>query len=376
MKEIARKGVVKIIWNGKDITTDVSKYISSISYTDHEEGMSDEATFTFDNSTQIWSEDWYPTQGDTIELYMGYNDKIFKCGLFEVDEIVLAGPPNTIEIKTIAAGITKALRTRNNHAFEAQTLRQIALYFCNKHGFTLVDNSSLMSQINVERKTQENKTDLAFLSEIAKEYGLIFSLRGSKLQFTSYYDLDNAEATKDIDVTNMGSYSIKEKTYDTYASAEFVARNKKKGKIVKSTVTAVSLNGNITVKDVYKTKGSGKNTQQGERKNYAGLWNKNKFKQTCTVNGMEGDPELEAGINFNLTGIGLGSGKYHLVSTTHTISGDSAYTMDLDMRKTGTIPKAKRVPKIGGTKAKKKKKKSTGSSISLFGGSQESDGED
>ena len=145
MKEIARKGVVKIIWNGKDITTDVSKYISSISYTDHEEGMSDEATFTFDNSTQIWSEDWYPTQGDTIELYMGYNDTIFKCGLFEVDEIVLAGPPNTIEIKTIAAGITKALRTRNNHAFEAQTLRQIALYFCNKHGFTLVDNSSIFS---------------------------------------------------------------------------------------------------------------------------------------------------------------------------------------------------------------------------------------
>ena len=92
-----------------------------------------------------------------------------------------------IEIKTIASWITKALRTRNNKAFEAMSLKQVALFFCGKHGLTLVDKSSIsISQINLERKTQENKTDLAFLSELAKEYGFLFSVKGNQLVFIDY----------------------------------------------------------------------------------------------------------------------------------------------------------------------------------------------
>lgn len=343
--EVAKQPVIKVIWNNKVVTADVSQYLSSVNYTDREEGASDEATFVFDNSTGIWSEDWYPTEGDTIELWMGYQNKQMNCGLFQVDEITLSGLPDVIEIKAIAAGISKALRTKNCKAFEEATLKQIALFYCRKHDLTLIDKSAMLGQINLERKTQENKTDLAFLAELAKEFGFLFSVRGKSLIFTSYYDLDNAPAIKEIDKTEIGSYSLTEKTFDTYARAEVKQRNKKTGKTVTVQNVYSDWNGRPIKEDVLLVKGKAANASTAEAKVKGGLWNANKFKQSGSLNNLEGDPELVAGMNFDLTGFGLGSGKYHIVSSSHTISGDSVYTMSLEIRKTGTIPKPKRVPR-------------------------------
>jgi len=314
--------------------------------------MSDDATLVLDNTDGRWFEDWYPTEGDTLELYLGYNNKLLNCGLFEVDEITLSGLPDQIEVKTIAAGMTKALRTRNCKAFENQTLQQIAKYFCSKHSLTLVDSTSMLNQINLDRKTQENQTDLAFLADLSKDYGFIFSIRGNKLIFTSYYNLDNASSIKEIDKTEVGGYSITSKMYDTYAVSEFKARDHKKGKLVESSTTAKEEDDawDSTAIDTYKAVGPDKSAQSSKAKVQSRLWGKNKMKQTCSLSSLEGDPELVSGINFDLTGYGLGSGKYHIISSTHTISGDGAYIMNLECRKTGTVPKPKRIPKTETTK--------------------------
>ena len=331
-----RRPSVKIIWNGKDVTQDVSKYTSTVNYTDREEGMSDDLSILFDNSTLIWSEDWYPTEGDTIELYIGYEVFTY-CGLFTVDDITLSGPPDMIEVKALAAGITKNLRTRNNKAFENLSLKQIAQFFCTKHNLQLVDSSSMLSKINLPRKTQENKTDLAFLSDLAKEYGFIFSIRGNKLVFVSYFDMDNLEAIKSFDKSDISTYSINQKTYDTYASAEFKARNKNKNEIVKVTSETDSVK-----TDVYIVEGDAKDNVTAEAKANAGLWNKNKFKQTANIT-LPGDPDLVSGVNINLTGYGEGSGKYHITTASHS-SGDS-YVTSLELRKTGSILAPREIPR-------------------------------
>jgi uncharacterized protein len=344
VEELARQGKVIINWNGKNVTEEISKYNSSVSYSDKEEGESDEITLVMDDTEGLWSGDWYPTEGDTVELFIGYADKMLNCGLFQVDEITFSGKPDIIEIKAIAAGITKKLRTRNSKAFEEQTLRQIALYFCNKHGLTLIDQTkSMLSQINLDRKTQEEKTDLAFLSELATEYGFIFSVRGNKLIFTSYYELDNAESVKEIDKNQLSNYSIKEKTYDTYASGAISQRDSKTGKVVKWEATEVL---DVKVSDKVLFTGRVENKLQAEAKVKGGLWNKNKFKQSGSLNDLPGDPELISGVNFDLTGLGNISGKYHITVSTHTITGEGSYTTSLEIRKTGSIPKVKAVPKV------------------------------
>ena len=347
MEEIARQPAIRIMWNGKNVTEELSRFNASLTYTDKEEEASDDISLSMDNGEALWSEDWYPQEGDTVEVFFGYADKLVNGGLFQVDELTLSGPPNMIDIKGLASFITKALQTRNNKAFEAQTLRQIAQFFCTKHGLKLIDESgSMLSQIYLERKTQEDKTDLQFLAEIAKEYGFIFSVKGDKLVFTSYYALDNAEAIKDIDITQVGSYSLTEKTYDTYASGSITKRVSRKNVIVGYAESDEAGGGSNTQVGG----GHAENKVQAELKVKSGLWSKNRFKQSGTINEIPGDPELVAGVNFNLTGIGAASGKYHIVKSTHVLSGSGAYTTALEVRKTGTIPKPQRVPKPAETK--------------------------
>jgi hypothetical protein len=341
VEEIAKQPACRVLWNSKDVTSDISGFNSYISYTDHEEGASDDVELSMDNGEGLWSNAWYPQQGDTLELFMGYTDKMVSAGLFQVDEITLTGAPHRISVKAIASFITKGLRTRNNKAFEAQTLRQIASYFCAKHSLKLIDETqSMLSQIYLDRKTQEDKTDLQFLAELATEYGFIFSVKGENLIFTSYYNLDNAAPIKDISVNQIGNYTLTEKTYDTYAATTIVKRSSRKNKLIKNEQTDI-LN---WADETHVITGHVENEKQAEIKNKSGLWNKNRLKQSGTLNDLPGDPELVAGINFSLTGIGNASGIYHIVKSSHKISGDGAYTTSLEIRKTGTIPAPKRVP--------------------------------
>ena len=69
------------------------------------------------------------------------------------------------------------------------------------------------------------------------------------------------------------------------------------------------------------------------------------MKQTGSLSNITGDPELVAGVNIEITGFGLASGVYHILSSTHTVSGGGAYTMSLEIRKKGDVEKPKRVPK-------------------------------
>lgn len=349
MYETAKKGIVRVIWNKRNVSTDVQQYLSSVTYTDHEEGACDECEFVFDNESGVWTTDWYPTQGDTLEVYIGYQNQLMNCGLFEVDEVSPSGPPDIISIKSISAGFSKGLRSRNNKAFEAQTLKQVAKYFCTKHGFTLIDDTNMLGQVNLERKTQENETDLHFLSNVAKEYGFMFSIKGTKLVFVSYYALYNAASVREIDKTEIGSYSLTEKCYDTYASGIISKRNPKTGRLINWEAKNV-----LTTAQTDKALFSGNvsNTAQAEAKVKGGLWNKNKFKQSGAIDNLQGDPLMVSGINFDLTGIGVCSGKYHIATSTHTVDGSGGYTMSLEIRKTGTVPKPKTVPKTNSKKQK------------------------
>lgn len=343
MEEIARKVYKKILWNGKNVTEDISKYISEITYTDHEEEALDDISIKLDNTLGNWSNQWQPLEGDTLEVFIGYEDKSFKCGLFQVDEVVDSWSPDITEVKALSSFITKKLRTKNSHAFEAQTLRQIAQYFCKKHNLGLVDDTSnMLSQINLERKTQEEKTDLAFLSELAKEYGFIFNIKGDKLVFTSYYNLDNAPSVKSIYKWQTTSGSITRKTYDTYSSAKLSERDVKSNEVKndnqKWDSTTVSDNDLVV-------KGKGGSAQGRHQKVKGGLWNKNKF-QTAGSLELVGTPEFLSGVNFDFIGMYLNSGKYHITSSTHRLIGNEAYLTSIEIRRTGTVPKPRRVPPV------------------------------
>ena len=61
------------LWYGhKDITYDITPYVTSISYHDSIKNESDTIAITLDDTDGRWIKEWYPGKGDTLALHMGY----------------------------------------------------------------------------------------------------------------------------------------------------------------------------------------------------------------------------------------------------------------------------------------------------------------
>jgi phage protein D len=307
------------------------------------------------NTSGDFFNNWYPEKGDTLRLLIGYNDREAKLdtGIFQIDNINFSGPPDQIDIRALSTGITRALRTANNKAFENQTLKQVAGYFCKKNGWQLIDSDGKLNNVMISRKTQANKTDLAFLSEIAKEYGFIFSIKGDKMVFMEHSTLDRIPGIIRIGRDNIERYSLTNKTHGTYAAATVKEIDRKTGKVIQSTVE-----GDSDSTDILNQSG-GAVTSPSQANAYAagGLGESNRKQQTGNIS-LPGNPLLVAGINFDLEGFGKASGKYHIAKSTHTVS-PAGYTTSIDIERIGDTgglkPSVKRTAYKDGTEKYGKK---------------------
>ena len=106
-----------VLYNNKNITTDIAKYMLSITYSDKTSGESDEIEIELDDTDGLWQNSWYPEKGAKLTLTI----EELKCGVFEIDEIEIKGPPDTVSIRAMATGITNSLRTKKSDAHENKT---------------------------------------------------------------------------------------------------------------------------------------------------------------------------------------------------------------------------------------------------------------
>jgi phage protein D len=231
--ETIRRNVAEISIAGKNVTGDVSAYLSKITYTDKEEGESDDISLTFEDTAAVWQSAWYPSQGDTLRVKLGTSGHLLDCGSFEIDEMEFELSPDTVTMKGIATGITKNLRTQSSKAFEKQSLHKIAQYFADKNELKLVGKTSKLQKIEIERKTQDNQTDIAFLSDLAKEYGIVFSVRGDQLVFIDRDELHKQNGILTIDRFQMSRARFRDKTSQTFSGASASKRNVKKNDVIR-----------------------------------------------------------------------------------------------------------------------------------------------
>ena len=318
------KPIFKIEYNQKDITKDVSNQVLNIEYTDYEHGQSDEITITFDDTQKLWQSSWIPSKGDSIRVFIGYEgEKLLNCGVFEIDEIEFATPPDTLTIKALATGITKALRQNNSVAYENKTLKQIASEIAQKHSLTLVGE---IEDVRVERITQNQERDLTFLKKLAEQYGYIFKIAEGNLVFYKTEKLTGADAAKILYRTDLSRISLTEKTSKNYKAVTVSYHNPKTGK----KITATAKNEKCVKGDTLKITERCENKQQALLKAKAAL-----AKGNNTIEGsidLVGTPSLIAGLNIELKDLGYFSGKYHITQTRHFIDRTSGYGTSLEVK--------------------------------------------
>ena len=317
------KPVFKIEYENKDITASISPYVLSVTYSDFEHGQSDEVEIQLEDKDHLWKGSWYPSKGDTLKLNIGYeNEKLLNCGSFEIDEMEFFAPPDTVNLKALAANIKKALRQNNSVAYENKTLFQIAQEIANKHNLKLVGN---VKDIRIKRITQNNKRDLEFLKNLAEEYGYIFKVSDNKLTFFESAKLKSPSPALIINRKDIISYNFKDKTHDQYKSCEVVYMNPKD----KKTVSA-NIKGTSTKADSLKLNTRCENKEQAILKATAAMNKNASIEGTIT---LIGNPHLVAGLNIELKGLYKLSAKYHIKSAKHTIERTSGYKTELEAEK-------------------------------------------
>lgn len=341
-----QKAVAKILYNGLDITKDISGSLISISYTDNVDAKADDISITLDDTALLWANEWYPEKGAELRIIIGIGGTEVNLGAFEIDEITISGPPSQIEIKGISAGAGKPLRTLSSYAHEDKTLKEIAQTIAEKNALQVEGN---IAPIRIKRATQNRETDLSFLNRIAREYGYFFSIRDSVLVFTSIYDIDARNISASIDISKIASYSFNDRLIGTYKKAEASYRNADTGQTVKATDSRESNEGGqaITDKtsdDTLIVRSKAETTQQAEAKAKSALYRANVSGQTGRIS-VEGNPLLLAGNAIDLTGFGALSGKYRIESSSHSIQGGEGYITELEVKRIGYISEAEFKPK-------------------------------
>jgi uncharacterized protein len=339
-----RKPFAQILYNGIDITKDVSNDLVSLSYTDNAEGKSDDISLILDDTAGLWANGWYPLKGDQIRIILGYTDLSVTAGTFDIDEITISGTPAKINIKGIATGTARALRTPKSFAHEDKTLAEIARTVATANGLTLQGE---IAPIRIGRTTQNRETDLAFLKRISREYGYLFSIRDSTLTFTSMYDIDARTPVASIDITQTTRYSFTDKLVNTYVGASAAFHNVETRETVSVNETRPeNIDGQVvtdgTAQDTIEIRTKAENIQQGEAKAKAALYRANTEGQTGSIS-LEGNPLLLAGNNVELTGFGQLSGKYQIVSSNHNIS-TGGYLTDIEVKRIAYIAVSKQKP--------------------------------
>jgi len=327
---IARAPRFEITMAGHNVTAALTPYLLSATYTDYVEGQSDTLEIAVEDTDGRFRTTWYPTQGDALQLKLGYQDTtLLDCGGFEIDEIELEGPPDTVSIRAVSAGVLRPQRTHMGRAYESTTLATIARQVAVRLKLSLVGT---IEAIPIRRVTQINESDLTFLHRLAGEYGYAFSVKGTRLVFAKRAELRAAKVVLTLSRSDLARYRLRDKIMGVVHEAQASYHDPKTKRLrhykLRDTSRAAAS------ADKVKVVTRAESDEQARAQASSALAEAN-IEATALTLTVEGDPRLMAGVNFTLTDMGKLSGTYHVVMSRHTIGRSDGYTTEIEAKRVG-----------------------------------------
>lgn len=326
---------------GRDVTREVAEWLTSLTYTDHVHGASDDVELQVHDSDGRWRGDWLPGRGDHLELQLGYDGAaLLPSGRFEVDEVEMEGPPDSVTIRGLAAGPTSPLRTARSHAYEGQTLRSVAQTIADRHGLRLEGE---IAELRLGRLTQDRETDVEFLTRVTESLGYAFSVRGARLTVYLVESLESAPpsftvaravvpgAPRAEPVVVQRQYRILTSSRAVYRACTIRYHDPRTRQLVTHTEQAPG----VTAGDVYEIRqradsiAHARAVARANLRRLNGRWTEGEIT-------IEGEPRAVAGVNVNLEGFGRLDGVYLISQSRHRITRQQGYETIITVRSGGT----------------------------------------
>jgi phage protein D len=342
--------IYKILYNGKNITQDISQSLLYFIYTDKVSGESDELEITLEDKELKWQNQWYPEKGAMLTVTIGIDGKELDCGVFQIDQIEFIGPPDRVAIKALSTGFYGRTRSKKGYAHENKTLSEIIHSIAAKIGYKVVGN---IEGIRIGRSTQNRESDLQYMHRLAAEYGYNFSIKNKTLVFIKQTVLEARASAVVIDKTETTNYGFKDKTSDVFKGTVVKFHNPNTNKTITAGKDA-DFKGEqkpyTDQLDILEIREKVENEEQANAKAAAAIHRKVSLQQTGGFS-APGNVLLVSGNNIELTGFGAFSGIWHILTSTHAIDTSGYYT-DVEIKRVNiTNLASKKIPKQVKTKS-------------------------
>jgi len=165
----------RIVADGKNITALINDRLLTLRTSDKPGMESDEFELRIDDRDGAVA---LPSRGANIEVYMGYSGQaLTRLGRYTVDEVVVSGPPDSIEIRGKASDMRGSGKTTRSGSWEGVPLQQIVRDVAARNGWTPLCPVTT----KVPRVDQLNESDFNFITRLAKQYDCTAKVADGKL---------------------------------------------------------------------------------------------------------------------------------------------------------------------------------------------------
>lgn len=328
----ARRVSYKILYDGKEIGLSGNVNggkLESLSYTDNDQGRSDEITLTLEDRSAAWirNETIIEKEHD-LDVTLEFHDwerpgdyASYHCGNFTVDDINFSGRPLVCVIKgvSIPAG-TEFQTVKKSKTWQNVTVKQIAAEKMQIYGM-----KNLFFNANedvIEKVEQSDQSDSEFMYDLCEKQGLFLKVykTGFVIFDKKWYDDGGPKYTfSEKDFEDWGWNSTLNQTY-TGATISYTDPNHKGHggrKPEKAQYISVTIGEGPRILYINEHV---KDEAEARRKAAAKLNKENEKAVTMNFT-LFGAPYLYATNNFAIEGMGRMNGKYYTESVTHTFSG-------------------------------------------------------
>lgn len=258
------------------------------------------------------------------------NDEVLDCGQFELDNVTVDGPPNTVTIKATSLSYSNAIRqTEKSKSWENVTLSQIVEFITKKSGMGYMFISSKNPKYT--RVEQYRQSDINFLSQLCHNAGCSLKVTSN---IVVIFDQAEFEQNPEIRTIRIGEgytkYRLMTNENDNYTSCR-VYCTKPSGEVITATVYVDDYKEDDNNNQCLEIRQNVDSIAEAENLAYKMLRLHNKYEFEASFN-FPGDPELTAGSVVVLEDFGAWNGRYVIKQAKHTIS-HSGYSTQINLRK-------------------------------------------
>lgn len=234
MSVLARRSKLLMWFDGVNISDDIAPYFLTATYTDNDDGVSDDLQVTLQDRDKIWMKSWLNEMVNAaaedalkirakiwINYWNGYDvEEFLDCGEFELDSVSLSGPPNTVTIKACSLPFTSQIRqTKKSKAWENYSLSAILAEIAGANGMGYFFDTP--NDPFYDRVEQSKTSDITFLQRLCTNAGLNIKATKGKLVIYDQSDYEQRPVVIEADYrdTSFTKWKLDTKTADTkYAS--------------------------------------------------------------------------------------------------------------------------------------------------------------